>query len=116
MTIGPAPGPPREPLICVLVKIGHLLEQQMNRELAHENLGANQYLALAYVARHPKISRAELARTSGHPAGSWDRGVAVGRCGPAEPDPAPARTPDRALADRGRRPRGHASRSRCERA
>jgi DNA-binding MarR family transcriptional regulator len=46
----------------VLIKIGHLLEQQMNRELADEKLGANQYLALTYVAHHPKISRADLAR------------------------------------------------------
>jgi DNA-binding MarR family transcriptional regulator len=55
-------GPVREPLTCVLIKLGHLLEQQMNRELADEKLGVNQYLALIYIASHPKISRAELAR------------------------------------------------------
>ncbi len=61
MTAGPTDSG-REPLSCVVAKLGHLLERRTNRALRSHGLTAGQFTALAEIGAHPGISRAKLAR------------------------------------------------------
>jgi DNA-binding MarR family transcriptional regulator len=60
-TTRPTATPP-EPLTCVVTKLGHLLERQMHRALTGHDVSAGQFTALTYVASHPGVNRADLAR------------------------------------------------------
>lgn len=54
--------PPREPWIGVAVKLGRLLERNMQELLVPFGVTAGQYLALTHIMDSPGVSRAELAR------------------------------------------------------
>ena len=51
-----------EPLAFVVVKLGRLIERRLNRRSALNGLTASQLLVLGLVARHPGVSRADVAR------------------------------------------------------
>jgi DNA-binding MarR family transcriptional regulator len=51
-----------DPLPCVIAKLGRLLERRIQRGLADHDISASQFVALGYIAMHPGISRADLAR------------------------------------------------------
>jgi DNA-binding MarR family transcriptional regulator len=45
-----------------VTKLGHLLERQMHRALIGHDVSAGQFTALTYIASHPGVNRADLAR------------------------------------------------------
>jgi DNA-binding MarR family transcriptional regulator len=60
-TVRPTAAAP-EPLTCVVTKLGHLVERQMHRALTGHDVSAGQFTALTFVASHPGVNRADLAR------------------------------------------------------
>lgn len=51
-----------EPLVFIVVKLGRLLERQLDRSSSGGELTASQLLVLSLIARHPGSSRADVAR------------------------------------------------------
>jgi hypothetical protein len=49
-----------EPLSCVIVELGRLVECTVNRAVAPHWLTVSQYLALESIAREPGVSCAQL--------------------------------------------------------
>lgn len=52
----------QDPLPCVVIKLGRLVERRLQMELAGCGITAAHLIALIEIARHPGISRADLAR------------------------------------------------------